>query len=65
MTIPDYIAFGVLFALIPWGVRWLRARHCSRVRRQMLSYSSVGPADGFAVRAKQIQSPNQFLPTPF
>ena len=25
--IPDYIAFGVLFALIPWGVRWLRARH--------------------------------------
>jgi hypothetical protein len=26
MTIPDYIAFGVLFALIPLGVKLLLAR---------------------------------------
>jgi len=26
MTIPDYIAFGVLLVLMPWGVRWLFAQ---------------------------------------
>jgi hypothetical protein len=26
VTIPDYIAFGVLLTLMPWGVRWLFAQ---------------------------------------
>ena len=30
MTIPDYIAFGVLLVLMPWGVRWLFATFGAR-----------------------------------